>query len=102
MQKFVAKGNPKTQPRKWLRASFIDEDGTLYLPCAMFGSERAAFLCIAFDGVPVRLDKNHVYAPVWWLMQEYPKHKEEIQIIRDKILAAMEKATDTATCHCCQ
>lgn len=89
MKRFIAEGNLKKQLPKWIRTSFIDDGGTLYLPCAMFDSEKAAFFRIGFDCAPVILDKNHAYAPVWWLMQEYPKHENEIQMIREKILNAM-------------
>ena len=96
MKKFIANGNPKTQPSKWLRTSFIDDEGTLYLPCAMFGNEPAAFLCIAFDCIPVRLHKNHVYAPVWWLMNEYPKHREKTPTINPIKMTLRETADDFA------
>jgi hypothetical protein len=93
MKTFIAEGNLKTRLPKWLRTSFIDDDGTLFLPCAMFHNERASFLCMSFDGAPMVMDANHVYAPVWWLEQEYPKLKEEIQMISNKILSAMRTAT---------
>ncbi len=84
MERFMVKGNGP----EWLRTSFRDGRGEVFLPCGVFASEQIAFLFLAHDGVPVVRDAGHVYAPTSWLTREYPKHAEAINIIAAKLRAA--------------
>ena len=56
---------------EWMRTTFVDEDGRMFLPCGIFTDELTATLCIANDGVPLVRHEGHVYAPASWLEREY-------------------------------
>lgn len=87
MKRFVIEGNGTKKLPQWFRTSFIGDDRTVYLPCAVFADEVAAFMALAYDGnVPTVRHRSRIYAPTWWLIDEYPKHKEAIETMRDKIL----------------
>lgn len=85
MKRFVIEGNGTKELPQWLRTSFVDDEGTVYLPCAVFDNENAAYMCMAFDGVGAVRDKKHAYGPAWWLINEYPKHKKAIEVMRDRV-----------------
>jgi len=73
---------------EWLCTSFREEDGTVYLPCAAFGNEQEALLCLGYDGVRMVVDEGHVYAPSEWLAREHPQHAEAIRFMADRVRTA--------------
>lgn len=86
MKEIIIEGKNAEKLAEWLRTSFIDADGQVYLPCGAFGDEHIAFMCLAFDGnIPMVSSNGHYYAPAEWLIGEYPKHKEAIEVMRDRV-----------------
>ncbi len=78
----------------WLRTSFVDNAGQVFLPCGAFGDEREAMLCVAHDGVPVVRHEGHVYAPSTWLAREYRRHAHVIETIAARITRAHEEGIE--------
>lgn len=81
MEGFVIVGSGLPE---WLRTFFVDDRGEVYLPCAAFGNEQMATLCLVYDGVPVVQDAGHVYAPSWWLIKEHPQSADAIRVMATK------------------
>jgi hypothetical protein len=73
----------------WARRAFVDDDGTVYLPGLLGGSEREAILCAGFDGVSVITDKKHFYLPADWLRREFPANEELITRAERRCIQAM-------------
>ena len=86
MKEFIIENDGLNKLSEWLRTSFIDDYGQIYLPVAAFADEQLAFMCLAFDGnITTVSHEGHYYAPTWWLINEYPKHKKAIEIMRDRV-----------------
>jgi hypothetical protein len=86
MQEFVLEGKGSEVLDQWLRTSFIDDQGTVYLPCGIMSDESQALLCLAYDGVSYVQHLRHIYAPAWWLKKEYPQCAFLIDIMSTKIV----------------
>jgi len=95
MKQFVIEGPVLDQ---WLRTSFIDDRGRVFLPCGALGDEVQAVLCIAHDGASMVQHDGHVYAPASWLAKEHPRWAKAIETIADRIIANHRNtnAADTA------
>ena len=78
---------PDTLP-EWMRTSFLDDDGELFLPCGALADEQIALLCIVHDRVQVVKHHGHIYAPASWLAKEYPHHAETINAIVASVMDA--------------
>ena len=70
---------------EWLRTSFVDDDGRVFLPCGAFGNELTALLCLGHDGEPLVRDGKHVYATAPWLAKEHPQLAEVIDKIAKSV-----------------
>ncbi len=65
---------------EWMRATLVGDDGTLYMPCGVFGNESEALLSAMYDGVSTASHLGHPFAPTDWLAKEYPLGRELIQV----------------------
>ena len=83
MERFVIE-SPLTE--EWLRTTFVDVDGQVFLPCGALDNELTALLCISHDGVPFVQHQGHIYAPSSWLAREYPRYAQTIETIADRVL----------------
>ncbi len=70
---------------EWLRTSYRDTDGTVYLPCAAFGNEWQVSLCLAHDNVRTVVGEGHVYAPSERLAREHPRWAREIRLAARRV-----------------
>ena len=70
---------------EWKRIYFVDEDGTVMLPCGAFGNEMEAFLCLGFDGAPFVRHDGHIYAPATWLAGLHSNIAGHIEDVVDKV-----------------
>ena len=66
---------------EWLRTTFVDDDGQIFLPCGAFGDELQALLSLTHDGVPIVQHQRHIYAPASWLAKEHARHASTINAI---------------------
>jgi len=80
LEKFIVEGDELPQ---WMRTSFVDANGEIYLACGAVGNEMSVSLCMAHDGVTMVRDGGHAYAPVTWLAREYPRHADEVRKIAE-------------------
>jgi hypothetical protein len=92
MKQFVIEGPVLDQ---WLRTSFLDDRGRVFLPCGAFGDEIQAVLCLAHDGMSTIQHEGHVYAPASWLAKEHPRYARAIETIVARIIAN-ERNTNVA------
>jgi len=74
-----------TELPRWLRTSFADDDGQVFLPCGAFGNELTALLCLAHDGEPLVRDGKHVYATASWLAKEHSSLADAINKIAARV-----------------
>ena len=63
----LAKGKPR-----WVKRSFVADDGTVFMPAALGGDETRMFLLACFDSVPFIKDSGHLYLPLDWLEKTAP------------------------------
>ena len=82
-------------PDRWLRTSFVDDNGEVFLPCGAFDNELNAMLCASHDGIAIVQHEGHVYAPRSWLAKEYPKYAKTIETIAASILRSKQKPCNT-------
>lgn len=82
MEGFVIRDNGLPE---WMRTYFVDENGTVFLPCGAFGNELEAILCLGFDGDPFVKQDGHIYASAAWLAKHYPRDAGHIEGIIDRI-----------------
>ncbi len=68
----VENSTNKKIPR-WQRTTGLSSDGVVFVPAALAGNEREAFLCAGYDGTPVATHLDHFYVPADWLAAEFPK-----------------------------
>lgn len=82
--------NPKKhKPKKAaLRTAGIDmDDGTCYVHSSLGSSEEKNFYAAAFDGnVKVINNNNDLYIDTSWMRSEYPKYKEVINKIEERLM----------------
>lgn len=57
---------------KWKRTVGISKDGSVFVPAAIGGVEKAVSISTLKDQVPVRIRTEHVYVPMVWLAENYP------------------------------
>jgi hypothetical protein len=71
---------------KWTSISFYDTHSKeLFLPASIGGdSEATVSLAIGWDSTKVIHDDGHLYVPLTWLRQNYPKRKDVWDIIGKK------------------
>ena len=89
VEKFIVEGNGLPE---WLRTSFLDDRGEVYLACGAFDDEMTALLCLAHDCVAMVRDGGHVYAPVTWVARQYPKYADAVRTIAGVVRKAAERA----------
>ena len=97
MQEFIVEGTGSEYFTEWQRTSFVDDKGIVFLPAAIFDSERRILWCMLYDNVKLVHQNRHVYAPVWWLIKEYPQHTAAIEIIQHRIHLESAKLTASQT-----
>ena len=64
---------------EWARSIGVTDDGRVFVPAALGGSEQEVFLCLAYDGTECFEYLKHYYVPVDWMAAEFPKTKELCQ-----------------------
>ena len=57
---------------EWVRSAALDDEGTVFVPAIITGSEAFALICAVHDGTKMVLDGEHVYLPATWLAMNYP------------------------------
>jgi hypothetical protein len=72
---------------EWARSIGVTEDGRVFVPAAMGGSEQEVFLCLAYDGTECVEYLKHYYVPIDWMASEFPNTKETCQ----KMLFAVQR-----------
>ena len=82
---------------KWIRSAGISGDGTVFVPAAISGNEKMAFLNASFDGEKACINHEHIYLPSVWMKKEYPKESEMIDMICNRMSEISEKALDKLT-----
>ena len=97
MQEFIVEGPGSEYFTQWQRTSFVDDNGTVFIPAAIFDSERRILWCLLYDNIKMMYQNRHVYAPTWWLIKEYPQHTAAIEIIQDRLLQESAKLTASQT-----
>ena len=77
-------GSQKTP--KWIRTIAVTDDGKIFIPAAIHGNEKAAFMCASFDGIPYIFDNEHLYLPLEWIEKEShdPRVKNLCSAIKNK------------------
>jgi len=77
-------GYPKTP--KWIRTIAVADDGKIFIPAAIYGDEKVAFLCASFDGVAHIINDEHLYLPLDWVENESsdPRVKNICATIKNK------------------
>lgn len=66
---------------EYLRTVGVAEDGTMYLPAAIGGSEQKAMLCASYDHEPLAVFRGHIYLRANWLAQEYRSMADVVEVI---------------------
>ncbi len=70
----------------WQRSACLLDDGSVFLPAAIMGSEEMAVLSASWDGERVIVYKNHTFVSSAWLAREYPKAKDLCEKIERRVL----------------
>ena len=79
---------------KWARSAAIDDNGDIFVPAAIAGSETAVFFCLGWDGgEPAVWDSKHLFVRASWLAKEFPLTREVCEKITKKMLTLA--ATET-------
>lgn len=66
---------------KWKRSVGISDDGTVFIPAAIGGVEKAVSISTLRDQIPTRIRDNHVYVPMVWLSENCPQSLERCWIM---------------------
>ncbi len=69
----------------WMRSAGIKEDGTVFIPGAIAGTEMEIILCASYDGTPVVHYLDHAYFPSKWMMKEFPDVAELCEKIEKSV-----------------
>ncbi|MDU8428602.1 hypothetical protein RYA99_09430 [Pseudomonas syringae pv. actinidifoliorum] len=75
---------------EWRRSFGVGDNGTVFVPSAMAGSETEVnvMLCALADRQRTATHLNHHFVPSDWLKNEFPKHFELIEIIETRAQTA--------------
>ncbi|WP_143031427.1 MULTISPECIES: hypothetical protein [Pseudomonas] len=65
----------------WKRTVGISKDGSIFVPAAIGGIEKAVSTSTLRDKISVRIRDNHVYVPMVWLAENYPRSLDECWIL---------------------
>ena len=76
---------------EWMRSAALADDGTIYAPAVIAGSEQEVLLCASFDGVSVAMDSGHLFVPTKWMAQEFKHAAEVCQKIEASVLTHFAK-----------
>lgn len=71
--------------QKWQRSAAITDEGVVFVPGAIAGSEHEVMLCAAYDGTSVINHLKHLYVPANWLAKEFPETKEVCELISSRV-----------------
>jgi hypothetical protein len=82
---------------EWLRSAAMDSEGRIYIPAVVGGNEAVVSLNMMHDGTPVVISEDHVYAPIDWLIAEYPKQKGDLEHIRQRLVEAFSQHSEIPT-----
>ncbi|AZZ76948.1 MULTISPECIES: hypothetical protein [unclassified Pseudomonas] len=61
---------------EWARSIGITDDGRVFVPAAIGGTEQEVYLCLAYDGTECVQYLKHYFVPVDWMASEFPHTKE--------------------------
>lgn len=75
---------------EWVRTAGYAENGDVFAPSAITGNEKVAFMCAAFDGVPMFVLDGHPFFPTHWLATEYPETAELCTKIEARVRSHFE------------
>lgn len=74
VKRFFFDNPPGYDEPEWKRSVMIDEEGVIYAPASVTDDEKGALVRAVGDGgVPLIMDRDHVYLPTGWLAAEYPE-----------------------------
>lgn len=81
---------------EWRRSYGIDDGGKVFVPAAMSGDDNELIvqLCAANDGQATALHLDHHYVPSKWLKQEFPKHRELIELLEANAADALAEQVE--------
>lgn len=70
---WVTTGSAQSKLPQWMRSAAMSDSGTVFIPAAIAGDEKAVFLCAAYDGVEACVNRRHVFLPSRWVSSNYPE-----------------------------
>lgn len=73
---------------EWARTVGITDQGLVFVPAGLAGSEDEVAMCMLYDGTESHLYRNHTYVPADWMAAEFPKTIEACKSIVLKAQAA--------------
>lgn len=81
----------KNRVKKWAMRCAVDDEGIIYLPSLLVGSEMDVLLRAGFDGISCIIDGGHRYYPSDWMAKEFPERAENLGKIVVQIKETMER-----------
>jgi hypothetical protein len=63
----------------WARTTIRTDDGKLWLPAILVGSEARVVLMAGWDGTPLMEHQKHIFVQAEWIKRECPECAEIIE-----------------------
>jgi hypothetical protein len=65
----------------------LSDDGTVFIPAAVAGSEFKVMLCAECDGVVAVFVDRHLFVPVDWLAREFSEVADVCRAVAEQVRA---------------
>ena len=85
--RWVAVPNPPGYKKTplWKRSAAIDDQGDVWVPAVIAGSEKIVFLCAGYDGEPAVIESKHLFVRASWMAREFPETREVCEKITKRM-----------------
>jgi hypothetical protein len=86
MEFYKCSNTTNTNVPEWMRSFGIHPEKGIFVPAIYSGqNETETMLCASFDGISICSHRGHIFVPLAWMEEEYPKEVELFQRIREKV-----------------